>query len=504
MDKYNFLLLGAWQAKLKIRLASDVSQYSIGLTTDLPVSSLTFWEGQLTGSGNSFSLQSPSYFSGKQAGEYLEHGFQLSYSGSTEPSFSSITFNGVNICEGGNAGGATEGPGAATEATTPGSGGETGGPVPSTGCTGTICGSSSTEPITAEIQALRDSTSCTLHNDLVEGILPGSANNPTNVKNVEQIISESKFNEFFPTKDDAYTYTNFLRAIGKYPAICKTAENCAKILAGMFAHFQQETAGLFYLEEINKSAYCADWSAWVNAAYPCVPGQLYYGRGAKQLSWNYNYGAFSQAMFGDARILLEQPDLVAQTWLNFASSMWFYVTPQPPKPSMLQVVEGDWSPNAVDEAANLQPGFGATTMIINGALECGASPSNPTGASNRANYYTDFAGRLGVDISGEKLTCSDSSAFSDAGSAGSLALFWDPQNGCALVKWQTAYSALVEGDYAGCQGNQPDCSGFATGGPGQATVEPGQCLVTGVAVSPRFNWQKKAKIKVLLFRRLCG
>merc|ERR1711971_417700 len=255
-----------------------------------------------------------------------------------------------------------------------------------------------------------------------------------------------------------------------------------------------ETAGLFYLEEINKSAYCADWSAWVSAAYPCVPGQLYYGRGAKQLSWNYNYGAFSQAMFGDARILLEQPDLVASTWLNFASSMWFYVTPQPPKPSMLQVVEGDWTPNSVDQANLLEPGFGATTMIINGALECGPSPSNPTGASNRANYYTDFAGRLGVDIAGEKLTCSDSSAFSDAGSAGSLTLFWAPENGCSLVKWQTAYSALVEGDYAACNGEEPDCSGLVTGGgggnpsplpPTVATVEPvqpGQSLVTGDCV----------------------
>ena len=475
---------GTWQGKLKILLAADVSQYSISFRTDLPVSSLNFWEGQLTGSGNSFTLQSPSYFSGKTAGEYLEHGFQLSYSGSTEPSFSSITFNGVDICQGGNAGGATEGPGVAT--TTQGSGGETAGPVPSTTCAGTICGTSSSEPITTEIQDLRDSTSCTLDNALVEDILPGAPNNPVNVKNVEQVIPEAKFNEFFPTKNGAYTYTNFLRAIGKYPSICKSAENCPKILAGMFAHFQQETAGLFYLEEINKSAYCADWSAWVSAAYPCVPGQLYYGRGAKQLSWNYNYGAFSQAMFGDARILLEQPDLVANTWLNFASSMWFYVTPQPPKPSMLQVVEGDWTPNSVDEAANLA-GFGATTMIINGALECGPSPSNPTGASNRANYYTDFAARLGVDITGEKLTCSDSSAFPDAGSAGSLTLFWDPDNGCSLVKWQTAYSALVEGNYAACNGEQADCSGLATSGggnpspppPSVATVEPGQCLVTG-------------------------
>ena len=67
---------------------------------------------------------------------------------------------------------------------------------------------------------------------------------------------------------------------------------------------------------------------------PCSPGKQYYGRGAKQLSWNYNYGAFSVAMYGDTETLLSAPELVADTWLNFASAFWFFVTPQPPKPSI--------------------------------------------------------------------------------------------------------------------------------------------------------------------------
>ena len=71
----------------------------------------------------------------------------------------------------------------------------------------------------------------------------------------------------------------------------------------------------------------------------------YYGRGAKQLSYNFNYGQFSQAMFDDRRLLLDHPDFVADTWLNLASSTWFYVTPQPPKPSMLHVIDGTWVPN---------------------------------------------------------------------------------------------------------------------------------------------------------------
>ena len=127
---------GNWQGKLKFLLSSDVSDYTITFTTDVPVTSLNFWEGQLTGSATSFTLQSPSYFAGKKEGEYLEHGFQLSYSGNTEPKFTSITFNGVDLCSGGSPGGATEvtqnPTGGATNPGTSGSGFATEGP--SGGC----------------------------------------------------------------------------------------------------------------------------------------------------------------------------------------------------------------------------------------------------------------------------------------------------------------------------------------------------------------------------------
>ena len=92
-----------------------MSQYTITFTTDRPVTNLNFWEGQLTGSGTTFTLQSPSYFSGKAAGEYLEHGFQLSFAGNTEPTFTSISFNGVDLCSGSSGSGVSE-PVGSTEA----------------------------------------------------------------------------------------------------------------------------------------------------------------------------------------------------------------------------------------------------------------------------------------------------------------------------------------------------------------------------------------------------
>ena len=36
---------------------------------------------------------------------------------------------------------------------------------------------------------------------------------------------------------------------------------------------------------------------------------------------------------------------------------------------MLQIIDGSWTPNAHDLASNLVPGFGVTTMIINGGIQ---------------------------------------------------------------------------------------------------------------------------------------
>ena len=111
--------------------------------------------------------------------------------------------------------------------------------------------------------------------------MSGGQDNPSNVKILESLLSEQKFREIFPRADPSYTFTNFLKAVGKFPAVCSNLALCKKTLATVFAHFEQETAGLYYLEEIAKSDYCATWSQWVREAYPCSPGKQYYGRGSK-------------------------------------------------------------------------------------------------------------------------------------------------------------------------------------------------------------------------------
>lgn len=342
------------------------------------------------------------------------------------------------------------------------------------------------------MQAVKDSIR-TLDNAEVEQIVPGRAANPANVKRVESIISAQDWDYLFPLRAPEYTYTNFLKAVGKFPAICGSYTDgrdsdaiCRKSLATMFAHFAQETGGhenwrdigewrqaLVYLREVGwtegqKGGYNGECnpSTWQGQTWPCGKDKdgdflSYFGRGAKQLSYNYNYGPFSEAMFGDVRTLLDKPELVGDTWLNLASALFFYVYPQPPKPSMLHVIDGTWQPNDRDRANGLVPGFGVTIQIINGGVECGGSQEKDQ-SLNRITYYKEFANYLKVPVpADEVLGCKNMKQFDDGG-AGALPIYWEQDWGfnganpgglsysCQLVGYQTPFSAFKEGDYSKC------------------------------------------------------
>ncbi|WP_082095661.1 chitinase [Photobacterium halotolerans] len=341
------------------------------------------------------------------------------------------------------------------------------------------------------LQLVRDAIR-TLDNASVEAITVGAGSNPDNVKRVESIVSESDWQFLFPERNEKYTYLNFLKGIGKFPAFCGNYTDgrdadaiCRKSLATMFAHFTQETGGhnsysaipewrqgLFYLREVGWTeemsggyGICAP-GVWQADAYPCGTNadgtyKSYFGRGAKQLSYNYNYGSFSQMIYGDVSVLLEHPDRVADTWLNLASAVFFYLYPQPPKPSMLHVIDGTWQPNAADLANGLVPGFGVTTQIINGGVECGGSAEHIL-SQNRINYYREFASYLNVPVpADEVLGCAAMKQFDGEG-AGALAIYWEQDWGwrpdtpdnqtyrCQLVNYQGPYSAFIAGDYAKC------------------------------------------------------
>uniref|UniRef100_A0A0K0ET67 Glyco_hydro_19_cat domain-containing protein n=1 Tax=Strongyloides stercoralis TaxID=6248 RepID=A0A0K0ET67_STRER len=110
----------------------------------------------------------------------------------------------------------------------------------------------------------------------------------------------------------------------------------------------------------------------------------YFGRGAIQISYNYNYGQF-QNWLKTVNItvdLLENPNLVMTKTdppLSIMASIWFYMTPQPPKPSMHDIVIGRWNAGETNTNNNYYGAiFGPTSLIINN--ECnGEDESEPGG-----------------------------------------------------------------------------------------------------------------------------
>jgi basic endochitinase B len=101
--------------------------------------------------------------------------------------------------------------------------------------------------------------------------------------------------------------------------------------------------------------------------------------------------------------LVSNPDLVStDPVISFKTALWFWMTPQSPKPSCHDVILGNWTPMAADTAAGRVPGYGVITNIINGGLECGMGPN----AANvdRIGYYKRYCDMLGVGY-GDNLDC---------------------------------------------------------------------------------------------------
>ncbi|MEZ8092849.1 chitinase [Photobacterium swingsii] len=347
-------------------------------------------------------------------------------------------------------------------------------------------------------QALR-----TLPNVQVEAIEPGLATNPVNVKRAERVFPYAEWDFLTKMAAPEYTYTRFLRAIGKFPAFCgdytdgRNADAiCKKSIVTAFAHFAQETGGhiakdnhwdnplgleewqqaLVHVREMGWSEGQVGYTTgcgqndWQNKKWPCAAGQGYFGRGAKQLSYHFNYGAFSEVMYdGDASVLLNNPGLVADSWLNLASAIWFFLTPQAPKPAMLHVIDRTWTPSQREIDAGIGYGFGTTINVINGGIECGEQNKDKGQPVNRIRYWEGLSSYYQIPIEADEAnTCWQQTPYGSLNLNGATDVLYTNWDGnwkyyadrpegfsfeCSLVGFQTAYSALVAGDYEKCVTN---------------------------------------------------
>ncbi|KAE8807254.1 Chitinase 10 [Hordeum vulgare] len=249
-------------------------------------------------------------------------------------------------------------------------------------------------------------------------------------QNISSIVTEEMFSRMFLHKDDAacpangfYNYSSFVSAAEWFPEFGSGAHHVdadtrKREVAAFLAQISHETTGgwatapdgpyswgLCFKEEINASSnYCdADNKEW-----PCVDGKSYHGRGPMQLSWNYNYGPAGEALcfdgLGNPEVVASDPDVA------FKAALWFWMTPQEPKPSCHDVMLGRYVPTEADKQANRTAGFGLTTNIINGGLEC-----NRTGdprVEDRIGYYRRYCEILKVDDLGDNLDCAQQLPYS--------------------------------------------------------------------------------------------
>jgi hypothetical protein len=252
---------------------------------------------------------------------------------------------------------------------------------------------------------------------------------------VTKLLTAAKWNELFPNRhgrnpknpkkrtSDFYSFKAFVDAARHFPNFLTGDPMTQKReLAAFLANIAQETSGgwaeapggyfkwgLYFVEEVEDSLK-NNYADLSKKNYPPVPGKSYLGRGPKQLSWNYNYGQFSEAWFGVKDSLLQHPEWLSENAeLSFASAIWFWMTPQFPKPSCHEIMTGAWKPNANDLLKGRVPGFGATVNVINGGVECGKGTELEKTAY-RYKYYRYFCDYFHVSP-GENISCNDQKPF---------------------------------------------------------------------------------------------
>lgn len=134
--------------------------------------------------------------------------------------------------------------------------------------------------------------------------------------------------------------------------------------------------------------------------------------------------------------LLENPDVVHEdSFLTFAAGIWFYMTPQDPKPSMHDIMTGFFVPNAVDLAGNFTQSFGSTINVINGGQECGFWNDK---AAKRGEYYLKWLEFFDMPAEGG-LGCDNQANQFPSGGAGDVpgywAQAWDGSIECRPAEW---------------------------------------------------------------------
>lgn len=194
----------------------------------------------------------------------------------------------------------------------------------------------------------------------------------------------------FPAAPDG-TFEGLTQALGQSKIKDK------RELAMFLAQTMHESMGYAATKEIK----CQTDLEGCKKDYPATIGdstKAYYGRGYMQLTWDYNYKEASTALFGDANVLLKDPDQVGTNLtLAWATSFWF------------------WDAKVHDDAGVKSGCFGSSTKVINGGLEC--QGANGDRKAKREKNYAAVLKALGINESPNLTGCTDTCAAAGGGAA---------------------------------------------------------------------------------------
>ena len=247
---------------------------------------------------------------------------------------------------------------------------------------------------------------------------------------LDDYLSEADFNELFPHANERpssisdadpnlYSYNNMKNGLDlkeEFSVFMSEGDDIVKRLelAAILANWAQETTGgwdtapggytswglCFHEEDGARSSlehcYFNRNNNYQPTKEPETGAPCFFGRGPIQLSWNANYGAFSESLYGDMLVLLDNPDEILRDGaLAFASGYWFWTTYR----GSPYILNKTCHEVMVEEGAQ---GFGKVINIVNGGIECNKElpPLSDTYGKkirNRADHFHYFATYLGVE-----------------------------------------------------------------------------------------------------------
>ncbi|CAL4908087.1 unnamed protein product [Urochloa decumbens] len=197
---------------------------------------------------------------------------------------------------------------------------------------------------------------------------------------VASVLTRELFDRMLPHRDDAacpargfYTYDAFVAAARAFPAFAATGAAAARKreVAAFLAHTSHETSDIP-----------------CSRAHADLPQlQLRAGRGSHRRRPAQQPGARNgrpRRGVQDDAVAVDDPR-------------------SPTQPSCHAVATGQWVPGPADRAVGREPGFGLTTSILTGGLQCGAT-------SSRVAFYKRYCDVLGVGY-GPNLDCDDQAPF---------------------------------------------------------------------------------------------